>query len=60
MSRHEFTRYLATLENTEGYSEGALERINAAVFAAVADLDADDINTKSTVDHAFEREFARY
>jgi hypothetical protein len=40
MTRDEFDhRYAATQDNTEGFTNAELERINDAVFAEVADLE---------------------
>lgn len=57
MTRDEFTRYQATIHNTEGYTQRQLDAINARVFTAVEHLDAADTLTKSAVDHEFERAF---
>lgn len=59
MTRNEFNRrFAANLENTSGFSEADLAKINEAVFGEVVGLDADDAS--DAVKSAFEAEFNRW
>lgn len=60
MNRTDFDRRFAATDNdTDGYTAAQIVAINDAVFAEVAALDLEDDTTKSIIDHAFERQFAR-
>jgi hypothetical protein len=55
MTRTQFdTRFAATLENTDGYTAVELAELNAEVFAAVADVDADAPDAHQLVKSAFD------
>jgi hypothetical protein len=53
MTRDEFDhRYAATQDNTEGFTDAELERINDAVFAEVSDLELEPWSgNRTTSDH---------
>ena len=61
MTRNEFDRFFAATEqNTQGYTAAELREINDRVFAAVAEIDAEDQYAKTEIDAVMERELARH
>lgn len=55
MTRDQFdARYAATQETTQGYTDDELDEINAEVFAAVEEIDADDEDASQWVKSAFD------
>lgn len=61
MTRDQFdARYASTQENTEGYTDAELRRINDEVFAAVADLDVHDVEVPELVKGACDRAHNRF
>ena len=63
MTRTEFNAtFAATKNNTEGFTQAQLDRLNGLVFERVSDMEADARNgaVKSTVDHWFSALSASY
>lgn len=61
MTRDEFNaNFAARMDNTEGYTQGQLDALNALAFEAVEDCDLDDRSTQSIALFALERASVHY
>ena len=55
MTRDEFNANFAVrMDNTEGYTQGQLDALNALAFEAVEDCDLDDKSTQSIARYALQ------
>lgn len=60
MTRQEFnSKFAATQDTVEGFTDEQLVRINDAVFAGVADLELDGEITEDHLKTLFDRELSR-
>ena len=61
MTRDEFNaNFAARMDNTEGYTQGQLDALNALAFEAVEDCDLDHGATWVLVEFALERACVHY